>query len=147
MDDIKNIIKNLLGKIFLTKSVMFGLNEYKITLVVSPSMKIFAIDSRPEKLKNNLPFEEMTFLNTGDLSQWAEENDYEITFSTNSKSLARKLFQSFGNVLVESVSEKKEKEAHPLFQIVSFSTCSSRGYQCYETHPGTLAFVHQIHCL
>jgi len=89
---------------------MFGLNEYKITLVVSPSMKIFAIDSRPEKLKNNLPFEEMTFLNTGDLSQWAEENDYEITFSTNSKSLARKLFQSFGNVLVESVSEKKEKE-------------------------------------
>jgi len=89
---------------------MFGLNEYKITLVVSPSMKIFGIDSRPEKLKSKLPFEEMTFLNTAELNKWAKENDYEITFSTNSKSLARKLFQSFGNVLVESVSEKKEKE-------------------------------------
>jgi hypothetical protein len=110
MDNIKDIIKNLLGKIFLTKSVMFGLDEYKITLVVSPSMKIFGIDSRPEKLKSKLPFEEMTFLNTAELNTWAKENDYEITFSTNSKSLARKLFQSFGNVLVESVSEKKEKE-------------------------------------
>jgi len=110
MDNIKDIIKNLLGKIFLTKSVMFGLDEYKITLVVSPSMKIFGIDSRPEKLKSKLPFEEMTFLNTAELNKWAKENDYEITFSTNSQSLARKLFQSFGNVLVESVSEKKEKE-------------------------------------
>jgi hypothetical protein len=110
MDDIKNIIKNLLGKIFLTKPVMLGLDEYKITLVVSPSMKIFAIDSRPEKLKNKLPFQEMTFLNTKDLNKWAKENGYEITFSTNSQSLARKLLQSFGNVLIESVSDKKEKE-------------------------------------
>jgi len=100
MDDIKNIIKNLLGKIFLTKPVMLGLDEYKITLVVSPSMKIFAIDSRPEKLKNKLPFQEMTFLNTKDLNKWAKENGYEITFSTPLPRLKNNLRNELGDVMI-----------------------------------------------
>lgn len=110
MDNIKNTIKNLLGKIFLTKPVMFGLDEQRIVILVSPSMKIFGITTKPNKLKDKFPFNELSYLNDNQLIKWAKENDYTITFSTNSPSLARKLFTSFGNVLVESTDTKKEKE-------------------------------------
>jgi hypothetical protein len=110
MDNIKDTIKKLLGKIFLTKPVMFGLDEHRIVILVSPSMKIFGITTKPNKLKNNFPFNELTYLNDTELIKWAEDNGYGITFSTNSPSLARKLYSSFGNVLVESVDNKKDKE-------------------------------------
>jgi len=109
MDNIKELIKNLLGRIFLTKKVMFGLDEHKITIIVSPSLKIFDISTTPSRLKDKFPFQELSYLNDNDLIKWASDNEYEITFSTNSKMLARILFNSFGNVLVESI-EPKQKE-------------------------------------
>jgi len=109
MSDIKNIIKNLLGKIYLTKTLLFGAIENKIIIVVSPSMKIFDIDATPKRLLNNLPFESERLLNSDELKNWAEENEFDITFSTDNVKLARKLMKEFGNVLIES-EKKKEKE-------------------------------------
>ena len=102
MNDIKNIIKNLLGKIYLTKTILFGAIENKIIIVVSPSMKIFDIDATPKRLLNNLPFESERMLNSEELKQWAQENEFDITFATDNVSLARRLMREFGDVLVES---------------------------------------------
>lgn len=108
MDNIKDIIKTLLGKIYLTKPVMFGMDKHRITVVVSPSMKIFGIDSTPKKLLNDFPFEEMSFLEPKVLSRWAKENGYEITFSAKTPSMTKNLYYSFGDVLVESLQINTE---------------------------------------
>ena len=58
-----NLINKLLGKIFLKKPVFFGLNDQKITLLVSPSMKIYGVYVSPERLRSRFPFQERKFLN------------------------------------------------------------------------------------
>ena len=109
MEDIRRIISNLLGRVFLTKPIIFGLHEHKITLVVSPSMKVFEIASEPKRLLKEFPFDTNQYLNENKLISWANENGYDITFSAKSPELARKLMISFGDVLVES-NKKGEKE-------------------------------------
>jgi len=68
MNDIRKAIEGLLGKIFLTKKVMFGLDENKIVIIVSPSLKIFELVARPAKALNNFPFEKTDIWNLIDLS-------------------------------------------------------------------------------
>lgn len=109
MSDIKNIIKNLLGRIYLTKTILFGTIENKIIVVVSPSMKIFDIDATPKRLVKSFPFENERLLNSDELKKWSQENDFNITFSTDNRKLARKLMNEFGDVLMESAN-KKDKE-------------------------------------
>jgi hypothetical protein len=108
MDNMGNILNKLLGKIFLKKPVFFGLDEQKITLLISPSMKIFGIYSSPERLSKKFPFEDRTYLNVNELKSWAEENDFDISFSAETPRLKRVLSTIFGDVLIENV--KKEKE-------------------------------------
>jgi len=108
MDNIGNILNKLLGKIFLKKPVFFGLDEQKITLVVSPSMKIFGIYSSPERLFKKFPFETKTYLNVQELKNWAEENDFEISFSAETPKIRRQLSSLFGDVLIENTNKEKE---------------------------------------
>jgi hypothetical protein len=56
MSDIQSLISNLLGRIFLKKPVFFGMDTYDITVVVGPSMKVYAIHATPKKLKDKFPF-------------------------------------------------------------------------------------------
>ena len=108
MDKMKNILNELLGKIFLKKPTFFGLDEQKIVIIVSPSLKIFGIYSKPERLTNKFPFEIKRFLNVDELVSWAKENDFEITYSAQSPRMKRVLMRLFGtDVMVES--KKKEK--------------------------------------
>ena len=105
-----DILNKLLGKIFLKKSVFFGLDEQKITLLVSPSLKIFGIYTSPDRLMSKFPFEEKKFLNTKDLINWSKDNNFEITFSASNPKIRRKLLSHLGDVMVESNNRNKEKE-------------------------------------
>jgi len=62
-----DMINRLLGRIFLKKPVFFGMDEHKITLLVSPSMKIYGIYTSPDRLlkKSKLP---------ESIKEWAKEN-------------------------------------------------------------------------
>lgn len=113
MSDIKKLIADLLGKIFLTKKTMFGLDEQQIILIVSPSLKIFDITSRPQKLLSKFPFEKNRILVTDELIKWAKENGYNISFTSTVPSLNRRMMREFGDVMVEEVLSK-EKELHIL---------------------------------
>lgn len=110
MGNVTDILNKLLGKIFLKKPVFFGLDEQKITLIISPSMKIFGIYASPERLANKFPFEEKTFLNTKELISWSKDNGFEVTFSADTPRLKQALFSKLGDVMVESVEKNKEKE-------------------------------------
>jgi len=107
MDNINELIAKLLGRIRLTKPRMFGLDSQDIVVVISPSMKIFGMRSKPEKLLNSFPFRKGSFLDTKELAKWADENDYKISFESQVPSLKRQLYQSFGDVMVESESQEK----------------------------------------
>lgn len=88
---------------------MFGLDENKIVIIVSPSLKIFEIVSKPAKLLKNFPFEKNRYVETDRLSSWAAENGYEITFTSTIPTINRRLMREFGDVMVEEVhSGKKE---------------------------------------
>jgi len=110
MDNMANILTKLLGKIFLKKPTFFGLDEQKIAILVSPSMKVFGIVTKPNRLADKFPFEEQKFLNTKDLKNWAKDNDFEITFSATAPRMKRALVAEFGDALVESESRSREKE-------------------------------------
>lgn len=109
MSDIRKLLEGLLGKIFLTKKVMFGLDENKIVIIVSPSLKVFELIAKPAKILNSFPFEKNRYIETEKLKKWAEENGYEITFTSTIPTLNRRLLRDFGDVMVEEVrSGKKE---------------------------------------
>lgn len=109
MDKMMNILTELLGRIFLRKPTFFGLDEQKITLLVSPSLKVFGVFAKPERLVNKFPFEPKRFLNVDELIRWAEENKFEITYSAQSPRMKRVLTRIFGtDVMVES--EQKERQ-------------------------------------
>jgi len=90
------LMTRLLGKIFLSKPVFFGMDEQKITVVVSPSLKVF-------------PFEEKKILSLRELKRWSEENDFEISFTAETGKLKRDLLMGLGDVMVET-KKPKEKE-------------------------------------
>lgn len=113
MSDIRKIISDLLGKIFLTKKTMFGLDEQQIVLIVSPTLKIFDITARPQRLISKFPFEKNRILVSDELKKWASENGYNITFTSTVPSLNRRMMKDFGDVMVEEALSK-EKELHIL---------------------------------
>jgi len=110
MDKMIDILNKLLGRIFLKKPTFFGLDEQKITILVSPSLKVFGIYTKPERLSSKFPFEEQRFINTKDLKDWAKDNDFDITYSASSPRIKRVLMRELGDVMVESDSRNKEKE-------------------------------------
>jgi hypothetical protein len=108
MDKMKDILNELLGKIFLKKPIFFGIDEQKIVLVVSPTLKIFSIYSNSSRLIKKFPFEVKRFLNVEELKNWANENNFEISYSSQSPKMNKILSRLFGtDLMVES--KKKEK--------------------------------------
>ena len=92
---------------------MFGLDEQQILLIVSPSLKIFDITARPQKLISKFPFEKNRILVSDELKNWASNNGYNITFTSTVPSLNRRMMKDFGDVMVEEALSK-EKELHIL---------------------------------
>lgn len=100
-------MKSLLGKIFLTKTSFFGLDKQRVVLFVSPSMKLYKIISSPQSLKNKVPFEENKIISTEQIKQWAENNNFQISFDATIPNLRNRLFTEFGDVIVENDDEKR----------------------------------------
>lgn len=100
-------MKSLLGKIFLTKTSFFGLDKQRVVLFVSPSMKLYKIISSPQSLKNKVPFEENKIISTEQIKQWAENNNFQISFDATIPNLRNRLFTEFGDVIVENDEEKR----------------------------------------
>jgi hypothetical protein len=107
MDNINDLLVKLLGRIKLSKPRFFGMDSDNIIVVVSPSLKIFGIKTSPERLSKSFPFRKGSLLDTKLLASWAKENGYNITFESQVPSLKRKLYQSFGDVMVEGESREK----------------------------------------
>jgi hypothetical protein len=101
MSDIQSLISNLLGRIFLKKPVFFGMDSYDITVVVGPSMKVYAIHATPKKLKDKFPFTEKNIIDLEELKNWASNNGYNISFQTDLPQIARRLSSTLGDVMVE----------------------------------------------
>lgn len=108
MDNINDLISKLLGRINLSKPKFFGLDSEDIVIVISSSFKIFGLKSKPAKLLDTFPFEKGTLLNPKKLLDWVEKNDYNVTFESQVPSIKRKLFQFFGDIIVESESREKK---------------------------------------
>ena len=103
----EDFILKLLGRIILTKSVFFGMDNRKIVIFITPSLKIAHVVSDPKKLTRNFPFTDGSVLNFEDLTNWCQDNKFEITFSAATPKLKRILSSKLGDVMVES-KEKKE---------------------------------------
>lgn len=102
----EDFILKLMGRIFLTKKVFFGFDEQKIAVIITPTLKIASILAFPKKQLSKFPFESNQTLDSARLKNWAEENGYEITFSTPLPRLKLKLRNEFGDVMVtESVNK------------------------------------------
>ena len=110
MTNVVDLINKLLGKIFLSKPVFFGVDNQKITLLVGPSMKVYGIYSSPDRLIKKFPFKEQNLLTPNELKRWSEDNDFTISFSAESPRLRRELSIAFGDVMVESRNKSTEKE-------------------------------------
>ena len=103
----EDFITKLMGRIFLTKKTFFGLEEQKIVVIVTPSLKIANILASPSKQLLNFPFENRTPLDGDGLVKWSKENGYTITFATPLPSLKSNLRQLFGDVIVTESTNKK----------------------------------------
>ena len=108
MERIKNLLNTLLGRIYLKKAVFFGVVENKIFIIIGPTLKIYHIAYTPEKLRTKFPFEDKAFLDLIGLRNWAQENDYTITFSAPTTNLRKKLARIFGNVMIESRYKRRK---------------------------------------
>ena len=103
------LMTKLIGKIFLSKPVFFGMDEQKITVIVSPSLKVYGIYASPNRLMKKFPFKEKKILSLRELKRWSEENDFEISFTAETGKLKRDLLMGLGDVMVET-KKPKEKE-------------------------------------
>jgi hypothetical protein len=91
--------KHLIAKITLIKERFLGLQLDKIEIYITPSLKIFRINTKPEKLRDSVGLNVNSKLDTEKLREWAIENGYQISFVAQLPRLKRHLFSVFGDVL------------------------------------------------
>jgi len=89
---------------------MLGLDENKIVIVVSPSLKIYVISTYPKRLEQKLPFHTNEFLNLDSLKKWADDNGYKVTHQATTPKLSRKLLTYFGEPVVEGDISRNQSE-------------------------------------
>ena len=105
----EDFILKLLGRVNLNKSTFFGLENKKIVIFVTPSLKIASVVANPKKLLRNFPLNKNGVLDFETLKSWAEENSFEITFTAPTPNLKRLLSSKLGDVMVESKEDKKKE--------------------------------------
>jgi len=81
---------------------MLGLDENKIVVVVSPSLKIYVVSSYPKRLESKFPFKINEFLDLESLKSWADANGYKVSHQSTTPKLSRKLMTYFGEPVVEA---------------------------------------------
>ena len=107
----EEFITKLLGKVFLTKKTFFGMDEQKIAIIVTPTMKIAAVVSSPKKWVSKFPQKRQDILNTDTVIDFANEHGFDITFVAPTPQLRSKLYSMFGDVMKEeNISESKKRD-------------------------------------
>jgi hypothetical protein len=91
----EEFITKLLGKVFLTKKTFFGMDEQKIAIIVTPTMKIAAVVSSPKKWVSKFPQKRQDILNTDTVIDFANEYGFDITFVAPTPQLRSKLYSMF----------------------------------------------------
>lgn len=105
----EEFITKMLGRIILTKKVFFGFDEQKLVIFVTPSLKIASIVASPSKLINKFPLVKGAVLNGDSVIKWSEENDFNITFTSQNSQLKMSLYNIFGDVMSDNqVNESKQ---------------------------------------
>lgn len=111
----EDFISKLLGKVFLTKKTFFGLDEQKIAIIVTPTMKIAAVVSSPKKWASRFPQKRQDILDTNTVLNFANEHGFDITFVAPTPQLRSKLYSMFGDVMAkENVSESKKDNEYKI---------------------------------
>lgn len=104
----EEFITKLLGKVYLTKKSFFGLDEQKIAIIVTPSMKIAAVVSSPKKWSSRFPQGRQDILDSNKVVDFANEHAFDITFVAPTPQLKAKLYNMFGDVMSEeNITESK----------------------------------------
>lgn len=102
----EEFITKLLGKVFLTKKTFFGLEQQKIAIIVTPTMKIASVVSSPKKWASKFPQQRQDTLDTNTVINFANEHGFDITFVAPTPQLRSKLYSMFGDVMMEeNISE------------------------------------------
>lgn len=106
----EEFITKLLGKVYLTKKTFFGLDEQKIAIIVTPSMKIASVVSSPKKWASRFPQQKKDILSSDIVLDFANEHGFDITFVAPTPQLRSKLYTMFGDVMSEeNINESKSK--------------------------------------
>jgi hypothetical protein len=100
--EFEDFITKFLGKIYLNRDTFFGLDSNKIVIIITPSLKIASILSKPKKLLRDFPLSKDEILDFVTLKSWASQNEYEITFAAETPKLKRTFYSQLGDVMVES---------------------------------------------
>jgi hypothetical protein len=109
----EDFITKLLGKVFLTKKSFFGLDEQKIAIIVTPTMKIAAVVSSPKKWASRFPQQRQDILDSDTVVNFANEYGFDITFVAPTPQLRSRLYSMFGDVMVgENISESKKRDEY-----------------------------------
>jgi hypothetical protein len=107
----EEFITKLLGKVFLTKKTFFGMDEQKIAIIVTPTMKIAAVVSSPKKWSSRFPQKRQDILSSDTVVDFANEHGFDITFVAPTPQLRSKLYSMFGDVMQEeNISESKKRD-------------------------------------
>lgn len=106
ISDIKGMVYSLLGKVYLTKPTFFGLDSKQIIIIVSPTLKVLHVGASQNKLLSNFPQKVDTKLDAEPIMDWANDNDFVITFEAPTPKLNRILYYKFSRVLNDSLNEK-----------------------------------------
>ena len=111
----EEFITKLLGKVYLTKKTFFGMDEQKIAIIVTPTMKIAAVVSSPKKWVVKFPQKRQDILSRDMIIDFANEYGFDITFVAPTPQLRTKLFTMFGDVMQEeNISESTERNDYKL---------------------------------
>jgi len=111
----EEFITKLLGKVYLTKKSFFGLEQQKIAIIVTPTMKIAAVISSPKKWASRFPQSKQEILNSDTVINFANEHGFDITFVAPTPQLKSKLYTMFGDVMAEeNISESKTRNEYEI---------------------------------
>ena len=111
----EEFITKLMGKVYLTKKSFFGLDEQKIAIIVTPTMKIAAVISSPKKWMSRFPQDKREILDSTTVIDFANEHGFDITFVAPTPKLKSKLYTMFGDVMAEeNISESKTRNEHEI---------------------------------
>jgi len=106
MKDLINTLRELLSKITLDRSILFGLSSQEIVIYITPTLQIFKVVCDPKSLRKTFPFEEGKPLNLSLLKDYIDSNKWNISIHAKSPQLRRKMLDHFEDEVINESYQK-----------------------------------------